>query len=59
MTVEQLAVDASARAYGNAKRDAIAMMASHLRHEHGWGIRRIGKRLGLSDREVKLATGER
>lgn len=33
------------------------MMALHLRIEHGWGIRRIGKRLGLTDTEVKRLLG--
>lgn len=58
MSGEQLAVDMAARAQGNARRDAIEMMANHLRHDHGWGIRKVGKRLGLSDREVKIACGE-
>jgi hypothetical protein len=31
-------------------------MAKHLMHEHGWGVRAIGRRLGLSDAEVKRAT---
>lgn len=30
-------------------------MAQHLHREHNWGIRRIGKRLGLPDRLVREA----
>ena len=31
----------------------LVQMARHLRFEHGMGVRKIGKRLGLSDGEVK------
>lgn len=33
-------------------------MARHLRREHGWGIRRIGRELGLPDRAVKEACAD-
>lgn len=34
------------------------LLARHLRLEHGWGIRRIGKELGLTDKAVRRALGE-
>lgn len=49
---------AAAQSYNRARNDAVEMMASHLRYEHSWGIRKIGKHLGLTDREVKRACGE-
>ncbi len=45
---------AASRGEWAAKRE----MARHLRHEHGWGIRKINRRLGMSDAEVKRAVGE-
>lgn len=54
----QTTIDIANRQAWGAKRDAVEMMANHLRHDHGWGIRRIGKRLGMTDREVKIATNE-
>ena len=58
MSAEQLAVDLAARSKGSARKDAIEMMANHLRYDHGWGIRKIGRRLGMSDRAVRMATGD-
>lgn len=29
------------------------LMAQHLREEHGWGIRRISKLLGLTEKELR------
>jgi len=34
------------------------LMARHLRRDHGWGIRRIGKELSLTDKQVRAALGE-
>ena len=49
---------ASSRAGNKATWYAKSEMARHLRFEHGWGIRRINLRLGMSDLEVKRAVGE-
>jgi hypothetical protein len=32
--------------------DPIIALARHYRHDHGWGIRRISRALGLTEREV-------
>ena len=58
MSATQLAVDLAAKAQGKAKKDAIEMMANHLRFDHGWGVRRVGRRLGITDKQVRIACGE-
>jgi hypothetical protein len=54
----QLAVDLAARAQGKAKQNAIEMMANHLRFDHGWSVRKVGRRLGITDKQVRVACGE-
>lgn len=49
---------AASRAASQGEWAAKREMARHLRIEHGWGIRRINLRLGMSDAEVKRAVGE-
>jgi hypothetical protein len=44
--------------FGKARWHANRVMAMHLRTEHGWGIRRIGQRLEMTDDEVRRAVGE-
>lgn len=39
------------------KPDPLIMLARHLRAEHGWGIRRIGRFLHMTDTEVERAVG--
>lgn len=39
----------------DAKWGATMMMARHLRYDHGWGLRRIAKRLGVSDTRLAEA----
>lgn len=58
MSDAQLAVDLAARTAGDAKQNMKAMMAVHLRLDHGYGIRRIGRRLKMTDKEVKEVCGE-
>lgn len=58
MSAYQLAADSSAATRGAARWYAQSLMARHLRFEHRWGIRRIGKELGMTDSEVKRACGE-
>lgn len=49
----QVAVDGIARAQSNATNSAKQLMARHLRRDHGWGIRKIGRELGWSDKQVR------
>lgn len=52
-------VDATGRARGaaavaqDAAHRSLVALAKHLRHDHGWGRRRLAAHLGVSERWVK------
>ena len=43
----------SARAANTATHSALLQAARHLRWEHGWGRRRVAKRLGVAEKWVR------
>ena len=62
LPIEVMCSDMAAAAEGSATRRSIGevrrLMARHLHLEHGWGIRRVAKELGMPESRVRAALGK-